>query len=99
MENIDWDKILSDFKSYEGTISNFCKENNISKQQFYYKIKKSNMINKTVFHEIDFTKEENLKNNSENVEIIINLGQINIYVPSDNIKLIANVIKELSKSC
>lgn len=99
MENIDWDKILSDFKSYEGTISNFCKENNISKQQFYYKRKKSNMINKTVFHEIDFTKEENLKNNSENVEIRINLGQINIYVPSDNIKLIANVIKELSKSC
>ncbi|SQC85075.1 Uncharacterised protein [Clostridium perfringens] len=57
------------------------------------------MINKTVFHEIDFIKEENLKNNSENVEIRINLGQINIYVPSDNIKLIANVIKELLKSC
>ncbi|MDK0984167.1 hypothetical protein P5F71_14160 [Clostridium perfringens] len=33
MENIDWDKIISDFKSYEGTISNFCKENN-SKLQY-----------------------------------------------------------------
>lgn len=57
------------------------------------------MINKTVFHAIDFTKEENLKNNSENVEIRINVGQINIYVPSDNIRLISDVIKELLKSC
>lgn len=57
------------------------------------------MINKTVFHAIDFTKEKNLKNNSENVEIRINVGQINIYVPSDNIRLISDVIKELSKSC
>ncbi len=99
MENIDWDKILSEFKNYEGTISNFCKENNISKQQFYYKIKKFNMINKTVFHSIDFTKEENSKNNSENIEIRINVGQIKIYVPSDHIRLISDVIKELSKSC
>ncbi|EHK2407003.1 hypothetical protein KCL49_001967 [Clostridium perfringens] len=57
------------------------------------------MINKLVFHEIDFTKEENLKNNSKNVEIRINVGKINIYLPSNNISLIFDVINELSKSC
>ncbi|MDM0975853.1 hypothetical protein QTI93_11865 [Clostridium perfringens] len=57
------------------------------------------MINKLVFHEIDFTKEKNLKNNSKNVEIRINVGKINIYLPSNNISLIFDVINELSKSC
>ena len=36
LSNEKWNEFISLFSSYEGTVSSFCKENNISKSQFYY---------------------------------------------------------------
>ncbi|MCT4607511.1 MAG: hypothetical protein N4A64_15655 [Marinisporobacter sp.] len=37
-----WKEDLEKFSSYKGTVINYCRENNISKGQFYYYKKKLN---------------------------------------------------------
>ncbi|MGF0108930.1 IS66 family insertion sequence element accessory protein TnpA [Clostridium sp. SGI.024] len=36
LSNEKWNEFINLFSSYEGTVSSFCEENNISKTQFYY---------------------------------------------------------------
>lgn len=41
-----WREFLEKFSSYKGSVSSFCKENNISKGQFYYYKKRFEKSNK-----------------------------------------------------
>ena len=36
VDNSSWKEYIDKFSSYEGTVTDFCKENNLSKSQFYY---------------------------------------------------------------
>ena len=47
-----WRKLLEEFSSYEGTVSSFCKGNDISKSQFYYYKNKFAQSSKPTFHAI-----------------------------------------------
>lgn len=49
---IDWEHILQLFQSYNGTKRNFCKEHNISVDQFYYYRKKHGLIKKKSTHQV-----------------------------------------------
>ena len=40
VSEINWEEIIEKFSSFEGTITNFCKENNINQHQLYYRRKK-----------------------------------------------------------
>ncbi len=63
---INWEEILNKFYSYKGTITNFCRENNIKPHQLYYRRKEKNnkrelkesreskVQTKPIFHAIDF---------------------------------------------
>lgn len=98
MENVNWDQILNDLKAHKGTLKEFCEKNNISQQTLYSKRKKANMINNVVFHEVKVSKikEEVL---AIKPEIKIKYGNLDISLSIDNIKLIAEFIKELAKEC
>ncbi|MBZ9633208.1 IS66 family insertion sequence element accessory protein TnpA [Clostridium sp. FP1] len=102
--DITWRGFLEKFSSYEGTVTSFCKENNISKSQFYYYKNKFKQSNKPTFHAIAINNEKsNPKAVNKSVkgcsDIRIEIGKINIFIPANELELLSNILKELSKSC
>ena len=100
-----WKELLEKFSFYQGTVTDYCRKNNISKSQFYYYRKKFNKEIKTTFHavkinpEISQLQEEKNNNDGKNNSIKIELGRASIYIPSENATLLSVVLKELLKSC
>lgn len=97
-------ELLEKFSSYEGTVTDYCKKNNISKSQFYYYKKKFNKETNPIFHAIELKPEVSKSTNTkinckQDHNIKIELGRANIYLPSGNLDLLSIVIKELSKLC
>lgn len=79
-----WRAFLEKFSSYEGSVSGFCRENNISKSQFYYYKKRFEESNKPTFHAVVLKSEDISKgigNNDEKLDkdIRIEIGKDNIY--------------------
>lgn len=97
-------KILENFSSYEGTVTSFCKENNMSKSQFYYYKKRFEKSNKPTFHAIALKNDEfdpNIASDNAKVysDIKIEIGKANIYIPANEIALLSTILKEIVKSC
>lgn len=103
LSNEKWNEFINLFSSYEGTVSSFCEENNISKTQFYYhkrRIEAASNVSNPIFQGISINEEDNI-NESEitYTEIRIEIGRANIFIPANEIAILSNIIKELSKSC
>lgn len=100
---INWDEIMSKFSSYEGTIAGFCKENNISAHQLYYRRKRIKNSTLTTFCELpmDLPSVDNSKNCDSNActDITIEIKNIKIYIPPSEATLLATIIKELADLC
>lgn len=101
---INWDKIMNKFSSYEGTIVDFCKENKVSQHQLYYRRKRLEKEDKPTFYAIALNNEEtNTSTIKDNIKVLkdirIEIGKANIYIPVNEIALLSNIVKELSKSC
>ena len=99
-----WKGLLEKFSSYDGSVSSFCKENNISKSQFYYYKKRFEKSNKTTFHAIVLNKEESSTKTETSAgkaskDILIEIGKANIYIPANEIELLKAILKELASSC
>ena len=104
INQMNWDTIIQKFSSSEGSIIDFCRENNISHHQLYYRRKKLQKQSKATFHAIEFNAKEEVKPTyitqaKENKDIRIEIGKSNIYLPANEIALLADIIKELVKSC
>jgi polysaccharide deacetylase 2 family uncharacterized protein YibQ len=98
-----WIDLLEKFSSYQGSKSSFCKENNISKSQLYYYRKKLGKSNNSIFHAVTLdesvTEKSVAKNLNKAKEIRIEVGSANIYIPINEIAVLATILKELAKSC
>ena len=104
VSEINWDSIMRKFSSYEGTIADFCKENKVSQHQLYYRRKKLEKENKPTFHAIKIDKEQSKTPITKdkikvNEDIRIEIGKAKIYIPSNEIALLSDIIKEITKSC
>ncbi len=108
MENqvseIDWDKILKNFSSHEGTIRSFCKENNISVHQFYYRRRREGKNKKPEFHNICLNEkginEKPLKPIQKSESMIkIEIGKAKIFIPSEDKSSISSILKEIISIC
>lgn len=104
LDNSIWEEYINKFTSYKGTIivKDFCIENNISKNQFYYHKKRlAKQDSTTIFHAISLnTKQDNIDQNvlvSE--EVKIKIGKASISIPVSETNLITLIIKELSREC
>lgn len=98
-----WNEFLERLASYEGSLSSFCKENNMSKSQFYYYKKRFGKQNVPVFHAISLNEEKSVQktekiNTKAHEEIRIEIGKAKIYIPSNEAALISVILKDLSKS-
>lgn len=104
---IDWDNILKEFSSYDGTIKSFCEKHNISHHQLYYRRKRLKN-NNTVFHGINFSKKENIKENNKQIDssisfkssnIKIEIGKAKIHIPSADKVALSNILKVIMEIC
>ena len=93
---IDWKAMLDKLSSYSGTIRNFCKENNIPEKQFYYHRRKLADKNKAIFHKIPLKSKDNPIVKNDIKDIKIEVGKVTIYIPANEIAVIAAIIRELS---
>jgi len=97
--NSKWENVLAELSSYTGTVTSFCKEKNINKNQLYYYKRKSQKVSDGVFQAITLKEKTQYKleaNSSNNIKIEI--GNAKIYVPSNEIEALSTIIKELSQS-
>lgn len=98
-----WSEFFENFSTYEGSLSSFCKENNISKSQFYYYKKRFSESTKPSFHAISLNKKEpttkhetSIKRTPQNIRIEI--GKAIVYIPANETTILKDVLKELSSS-
>lgn len=97
--NDKWKTLLDNFSSYNGTITAYCKENNISKSQFYYYRKKTGKVGQGVFHAITLKERTEYKvdtTNSNNIKIQI--GNAKIFIPANEIAALKTVIEEICQN-
>lgn len=66
VNEINWDKIMDKFSSFDESILDFCKENNISHHQLYYLKKSRKAKEQTAFLEIKSKSEETVNSRSFN---------------------------------
>lgn len=96
--NSKWENVLAELSSYTGTVTSFCKEKNINKNQLYYYKRKSEKTSDGVFQAITLKEKTQYKleaNYSDNIRIEV--GNVKIYVPSNEIATLIAIIKELSQ--
>ena len=96
VKKIDWKIMVDKISSYQGTIRDFCKENNIPEKQFYYHRRKLADKNKAVFHKIPLKSKDNsiVKNNTKDIKIEV--GKATIYIPANEIAVLTAIIRDLS---
>ena len=95
---INWPEMMNKFAAHQGTIVDFCKENNIKAHQLYHqrgKLKKKKRQTQ-IFHAIDVQNNAML-NNPKDVkdEIKIEIGNAKIYIPATDNNSLLNIIREL----
>ncbi|MEY8285800.1 hypothetical protein AALA13_18640 [Lachnospiraceae bacterium 50-23] len=106
--DINWEDILDKFSSYDGTIRDFCKENNISAHQLYYRRKRSKNNSVPVFHAVslseksidrDANKEVISSNPYSGSTIRIEIGKAKMYIPSNDKVSLSNILEAIMQSC
>lgn len=101
-DNIDWKEVVATFSSYEGSLKDFCTMNGISKSQLYYYRKKFEKQGYVNFHAISM-KEEKAQTeinliSPKSIDVRIEIGAANIYIPANEIGVLTSIIKELTSN-
>lgn len=104
---LNWSDILSKFSTYQGTITSFCKENNINAHQLYYQRRKLAKNDSPVFHGIkvsekDFTFPDSTEDKpslKENAHIKVEIGKAKIYIPSNDKQALENILQIVMSTC
>ncbi|MGL5084479.1 MAG: IS66 family insertion sequence element accessory protein TnpA [Clostridium sp.] len=105
LSNKEWEGYIKQYYSNEIsiTINEFCRENNLSKQQFHYhkkKISETKTQTSTVFQALKIVSDEEPSNKIlAGSEIKITLANATISIPVSETTLIESIIKELATSC
>ncbi|MEG2353349.1 MAG: hypothetical protein RSB70_01755 [Clostridium sp.] len=102
-EVLYWNDILAKFESYTGSVKDFCEEHGIDKRKLYYRRSKAQKSKQQLFHAVNLntssTPSAPHKYTKDYKEIKIKLGKATIFIPSDDIMLLLNIIRELELSC
>jgi hypothetical protein len=96
--NINWIEIMDKFAKHKGSIIDFCKENNIKHNQLYNQRKK---LKKTqTFHVIDVANVNILENTKAAEQSIkIEIGNVKIFIPTEDKDTLLTLVRELAKLC
>ncbi|GAA0479325.1 hypothetical protein IRB23M11_09180 [Alkalibacterium sp. m-11] len=102
----NWEEVLNKLSSYKGTIKSFCKENNISAHQLYYRRKRAKKNDTPTFHAVsmkgkavDTPIPSMPSKDSLPKTIEIEIGKAKISIPSYDQVTLTNIIKAIITSC
>lgn len=104
LSNKEWEEHINQYYSSNSsmTINEFCKENNLSKQQFHYhkkRILQTKDSITTVFQGFKIkAEEETAKKSTVNSEVRIMVENTAIAIPVSRTTLISSIIKELDQN-
>lgn len=95
-----WNVFQGKLAAYKGSLTSFCKENSISKAQFYYYKKRFSKPSTTAFHAIAVANEEaaiEVTNECFNnpIEIKVEIGNAIIHIPIGETEILSVLIKAL----
>jgi len=103
LDNDAWEEYLDKFESIKDkmTVKDFCADNNLKKNQFYYhkkRVEKTTESNEPIFQAISLSnKVDNIKEDKLMLkEVRINIGNASITIPVSEATLITSIIKELT---
>lgn len=105
LSNEEWVCFIEDYyNNYSSiTINEFCREHNLSIQQFHYhkkKISDAKSSSSTIFQALTITsKEETVSQIITNLEVKISIGNAIIAIPVSETTLISTIIKDLAMQC
>ncbi|WP_346916266.1 hypothetical protein [Clostridium sp.] len=104
VESVDWNDILEKFANYNGSVTAFCNEYGVDKRKLYYRRKKSQVSNQQLFHAVNLNTDSRISASHKypqdiEKELKIEIGKATIFIPSDDLQLLSNIIKELQSSC
>ncbi|NKF08854.1 hypothetical protein J1C67_09255 [Clostridium gasigenes] len=105
LSNKEWEGFIDDYYNNCSsiTVNEFCREHNLSKQQFHYHKKKilgTKDSSSTVFQSLTITSKEETVNQIKNgTEIKISIGNAKIAIPVSETTLISTIIKDLAMQC
>lgn len=105
LNNDEWDEFIKEYYDSGSalTINEYCREYDVSKQQFHYhkkRLRESAKADVAVFHKVildDETSDSNKLGNKSN-DIKITIGNVKMDMPVSETTLIAEIIKELSNN-
>jgi hypothetical protein len=102
--SIDWDDILNRFSLHKGSIKDFCKENNISIHQLYYRRKNIKKKDHQVFHPVNLKEKssEKISNTSKSYptnNIRIEIGKAKIYIQNNDKASLSSIMEAIIKIC
>ncbi|WP_300379351.1 hypothetical protein [Clostridium sp.] len=98
-----WKEYIDKFSSYEGSLTQYCAQNSISKSQFYYNRRLFTAATKdeTKFQAVSLNEEDknitSVVRPSLSADIRIEIGKFNIFIPANEIDTLSSLIKEIAK--
>ncbi|MGL4655485.1 MAG: IS66 family insertion sequence element accessory protein TnpA [Sarcina sp.] len=105
LNNQEWLEQIEEYYNNQSsiTISKFCEDNNLSKQQFHYHKKKriaTTSTNDTLFQAIPIMSKEKVKKTAVNIEKIkISIGTATITVLASETATISVVVEKQAEQC
>lgn len=96
--SINWTEIMDKFAKHEGSIMDFCRNNNIKHHQLYHQRKKLKKNITHTFHVLEVPETKVLENtNAIGQSIKIEIGNAKIFLPADDKGTLLSLIRELAK--
>lgn len=105
---LDWEEILNKFSLHKGSIKSFCKDNNISIHQLYYRRRRLRNNKPPVFHAVSFKEKDIADSIDERTakaksystsDVKIEVGKAKIYIPSNDKEALKDIFKVIMQSC
>lgn len=103
LSNDEWREYINRYYSSNEnlTVKDYCEENNINKNQFYYHRRRIEEKATPVFHPIKINAEADTvrEDIGASSEVKILIGNISVAIPTSETALINSLIKELLLKC
>jgi len=101
---INWEEIMTKFSSYDGVIAEFCRANNITPSQLFYRRKKLKEKSTINFHPIPLGENKSSEFSCDSTphkiqEVRIEIGKATLFIPSNKIAILSEIVNELVKTC
>lgn len=103
LSNDEWREYINRYYASDEnlTVKDYCEENNINKNQFYYHRRRIEEKATPVFHPIKINAEANIvrKDIGASSEVKISIGNISVAIPASETALVNSLIKEILLKC